>query len=137
MRHRLESIPKHVHPIPITRFRSFRTQPLDNLSAAVKLPIKQRFLGNPTLGTDLVRENIVMGTGCVPLLLRRSRVQQCVNACLADPKDPCRPHPQQPRHQLPGDRGKGKAHAGVCEQTHSFYRSLSPAIQQQKPLSSP
>ena len=29
-----------VHPIPITRFRSFRTQPLESLSAAIKLPIK-------------------------------------------------------------------------------------------------
>ena len=32
-----------VHPILITRFRSFRTQPLENLSAAVKLPIKKGF----------------------------------------------------------------------------------------------
>ena len=53
-----------LHPIPITRFRSFRTQPLGNLSAAVKLPIRQRFLGNPTLGKSLVRERNVMGTGC-------------------------------------------------------------------------
>ena len=30
-----------LHPIPITRFRSFRTQPLENLRAAVKLPIKK------------------------------------------------------------------------------------------------
>ena len=30
-----------LHPTPITRFRSFRTQPFDNLSAAVTLPIKQ------------------------------------------------------------------------------------------------
>ena len=37
-------------PIRILRFRSFRTQPLANLSAAVNLPIKQRFLGNPTFG---------------------------------------------------------------------------------------
>ena len=28
-------------------------------------------------------------------------------------------------------------HTGVCEQTHSFYASLRPAIQQQKLLSSP
>ena len=52
----------NLHPIPITTFRSFQTQPLENLSAAVKLPIKQRFLDNPTLGKSLVRENIVMGT---------------------------------------------------------------------------
>ena len=36
-----------VHPIPITRFRSFRTQPLENLSAAVKLPIKKKVSGQP------------------------------------------------------------------------------------------
>ena len=37
----------------IQDFASFRTQPLENLSAAVKLPIKNRFLGNPTLGESL------------------------------------------------------------------------------------
>ena len=42
---------KTLHPIPITIFRYFRTQPVDSLSAAVKLPIKKRYLGNPTLGT--------------------------------------------------------------------------------------
>ena len=46
------------------KIQVFRTVPLENLSAAVKLDIKKRFLGNPTLGKDLVRENIVMGTGC-------------------------------------------------------------------------
>ena len=54
-----------LHPIPITRFRYVRTQPLESFSAAVKLPIKKRFLGNPTLGKSIVRENIVMGTGCI------------------------------------------------------------------------
>ena len=39
-----------LYPIPITRFRSFRIQPLENLSATVKLPIKQKgCLGNQTL----------------------------------------------------------------------------------------
>ena len=42
-----------VHPVRNPRFASFRTQPLENLSAAVKLPINKRFLGNPTLGTNL------------------------------------------------------------------------------------
>ena len=42
-----------LHPVRNPKFVSFRTQPLENLSAAVKLPIKQRFLGNPTLGTNL------------------------------------------------------------------------------------
>ena len=62
--HHVPSARIAVHPIPITRFRSFRTQPLEHLSAAVKLPIKKRFLGNPTLGNNLVRENLVMGSGC-------------------------------------------------------------------------
>ena len=42
-----------VHPVRNPRLAPFRTQPLENLSAAVKLPIKRRFLGNPTLGTNL------------------------------------------------------------------------------------
>ena len=46
------------------KIRSFRTQPLKSLSAAVKLPINKRFLGKPTLGKSIVREIIVMGTGC-------------------------------------------------------------------------
>ena len=38
----------HIHPIPITRLRSFWTQPLESLSAAVKLPIKiQTFRTQP------------------------------------------------------------------------------------------
>ena len=53
-----------VHLIPITRFRFLRP-PLENLSAAVKLPVKKRLLGNPTLGKSLARENTVMGTGCM------------------------------------------------------------------------
>ena len=66
-----------LHPIPITRFRCFRTQPLESLSATVKLPIKKRFLGNPTLGTSTVRENVVMGTGCTNTLrLRGVRIDQ-------------------------------------------------------------
>ena len=32
-----------LHPIPITRLRYFRTQPLEHLSATVKLPIKKGF----------------------------------------------------------------------------------------------
>ena len=42
-----------IHPIRNPRFVSFRTQPLENLSATVKLPIGKRFLGNPILGTNL------------------------------------------------------------------------------------
>ena len=42
------------------------TQPLENLSAAVKLPIKKRFLGNPTLGTNLGQRILAMPTWCIP-----------------------------------------------------------------------
>ena len=57
------------YPIPITRFRSFRTQPLESLSAAVKLPIKKRFLGSPTLGTNLGQRILAMRTGCRVVVL--------------------------------------------------------------------
>ena len=39
-----------LHPVRHPRFGSFRTHSSENLSAAVKLPIKKRSLGNPTLG---------------------------------------------------------------------------------------
>ena len=55
-----------IHPVRNPRFVSFRTQPLENLSAAVKLPIKKRFLGNPTLGTNLGQRILAMRTGCSP-----------------------------------------------------------------------
>ena len=44
----------YVHPVRNPSFASFRTQPLENLSAAVKLPIKNTCLGSPTLGEHLV-----------------------------------------------------------------------------------
>ena len=44
-----------------------------NLSAAVKLPIKKRFLGNPTLGTNLGSRILAMRTGCTGAGLRRPR----------------------------------------------------------------
>ena len=50
-----------VHPIRILRFRSFRTQPLANLTP---LPIKKGFLGNPTLGTNLGSRILGMRIGC-------------------------------------------------------------------------
>ena len=56
-----------LHPVRNPRFASFRTQPLENLSAAVKLPIKYIFLGNPTLGTNLGQRILAMRTGCTPL----------------------------------------------------------------------
>ena len=36
-----------LHPIPITRFRLSGTQPLEDLSAAVKLPINKKVSGQP------------------------------------------------------------------------------------------
>ena len=56
-----------LHPVRNPRFASFRTQPLENLSAAVKLPIKKRFLGNPTLGTNLGSRILATRTGCISL----------------------------------------------------------------------
>ena len=53
-----------LHPVHNPRFASFRTQPLEHLSAAVKLPINKRFLGNPTLGTNLGQRILAMRTGC-------------------------------------------------------------------------
>ena len=63
LRHRED--PYKVHPVRNPRFASFRTQPLENLSAAVKLPIKTRFLGNPTLGTNRGSRILAMRTGCI------------------------------------------------------------------------
>ena len=36
-----------VHPVRNPRFASFRTQPWENLSAAVKLPINKKVSGQP------------------------------------------------------------------------------------------
>ena len=53
-----------LHPVRNPKLASFRTQPLENLSAAVKLPINKRFLGNPTLGQNLGWRILAMRTGC-------------------------------------------------------------------------
>ena len=81
---------KALHPIPVTRFRSFRTQPLANLSAAVKLPIKIQTFSDPTLGTNLVRENLVMVTWCTTLNRRRGAppARGSMFASLADRESP-------------------------------------------------
>ena len=50
-----------VHPVSITRFPSFRTQTLENLSRYLW---KKRFLSNPDPGENLVSGNLVMETGC-------------------------------------------------------------------------
>ena len=50
-----------LHPVSITRFPSFRTQPLENLSVD---SVTNGFLSNPAPGEYLVSGNLVMETGC-------------------------------------------------------------------------
>ena len=50
-----------LHPVSVTRFPSFRTQTLENLS---RYQWRKRFLSNPDPGENLVMENLVMETGC-------------------------------------------------------------------------
>ena len=64
--HRRNPSEIRLHPIPITRFRSFRTQPLESLSAAVKLPIKQGFWATQPSATSLVREILWWELGVEP-----------------------------------------------------------------------
>ena len=52
-----------LHPVSVTRFPSFRTQTLENLSHYLR---KKRFLSNPDPGENLVSGNLVMETGCTP-----------------------------------------------------------------------
>ena len=63
----------NVHPIRYPRFGSFRTQTSANLAT---LPIKQRFPGNPTLGTNLGQRILGMRTGRTtvrsPLFMRKA-----------------------------------------------------------------
>ena len=53
-----------IHPVSITRFPSFRTQTLENLSHYLW---KNRSLSNPDPGENLVSGNRVMETGCTIL----------------------------------------------------------------------
>ena len=52
-----------IHPVSITRFPFFRTQPLENLSVD---SVKNGFLSNPAPGENLESGNLVMETGCIP-----------------------------------------------------------------------
>ena len=45
---------KQIHPVSITRFPSFRTQPLESLSVD---SVKNGFLSNPAPGENLERES--------------------------------------------------------------------------------
>ena len=58
---------QYVAPTPSSqsKIRIFSDLTLEHLSAAVKLPIKQRFLHNPTLGTNLGQRVLAMRTGCI------------------------------------------------------------------------
>ena len=59
-----------LHPVSITRFPSFRTQTLENLSVA---SVKNGFLSNPAPGENLESGNLVMETGCIVLRHLTSR----------------------------------------------------------------
>ena len=50
-----------VHPVSITRFASFRTQPLESLSVD---SVQKTHLSNPAPGENLESGNLVMETGC-------------------------------------------------------------------------
>ena len=52
-----------LHPVRNPRFVSFRTQPLENLSAAVKLPIKKGFWATQPLEQILVAEFLLCELG--------------------------------------------------------------------------
>ena len=54
-----------LHPVRNPRFGSFRTQPLENLSAAVKLPIKTSFWATQPLEQILVREILLCELGVI------------------------------------------------------------------------
>ena len=51
-----------IPPVSVTRFPSFRTQPLENLSID---SVTDGFLSNPAPGENLVSGNLVMETGCI------------------------------------------------------------------------
>ena len=53
-----------LHPVSMTRFPSFRTQPLENLSVD---SVKNGFLSNPAPGENLESGNLAMETGCTCL----------------------------------------------------------------------
>ena len=53
-----------LHPVSVTRFPSFRTQPLESLSVD---SVKNGFLSNPAPGENLESGNLVMETGCTDI----------------------------------------------------------------------
>ena len=57
-------VQRDLHPIRNPRFASFRTQPLESLERRRQTTYQKRFLGNPTLGTNLGQRILAMRTGC-------------------------------------------------------------------------
>ena len=55
-----------LHPVSVRRFPSFRTQPLENLSAD---SVTNRFLSNPAPGENIISGNLVMETGCIMIVV--------------------------------------------------------------------
>ena len=55
-----------LHPVFITRFPSFRTQPLESLSID---SVKNGFLRSPAPGENLESGNLVMETGCIIIII--------------------------------------------------------------------
>ena len=67
-----------VHPVRNPRFASFRTQPLENLSAAVKLPVNKKVSGQPnpwnkSWTANACYANWVYDMSCLP-----SRLPLCI-----------------------------------------------------------
>ena len=56
----------YTHPVRNPRFASFRTQPLENLSAAVKLPVKKGLWATQPLEQILVAEFLLCELGVHP-----------------------------------------------------------------------
>ena len=76
-----------VHPVSVTRFPSFRSQTLENLSRYLW---KKRFLSNPAPGENLLSGNLVMETGCSierDMLRGRSAVRDLHRPTRADLKN--------------------------------------------------
>ena len=68
-----------VHPVSVTRFPSFRTQPLENLSHYLWT---HGFLSNPAPGENLLSGNLVMETGCSCLSMSLCVQLLCWHVCL-------------------------------------------------------
>ena len=68
--------PRPVHPVSVTRFPSFRTQTLENLSRYLWT---KKILSNPDPGENLVSGNLVVETGCTHQLYSQVLQTLCVS----------------------------------------------------------